>query len=106
MKGSVNSNSNGGIPFGLLYNQGHAKEVKCYPNPFADNLYIECEEDITGIEVYNITGALVWSSKPAAGTRKMSWNGNDKNGIAMATGVYVLKLKTANGTAMCKVQKR
>jgi uncharacterized protein (TIGR02145 family) len=76
-----------------------ADQVKCYPNPFADQLTIEIrltEPKKLEVSIYDLNGKLVRSLfKGDAGTSEtLIWDGTNGNGAKMGSGTYILK---ANG---------
>jgi len=73
-----------------------------YPNPFNPETQIDYELHVDGqvdLSIYNINGQLVSnlvSSNLDAGSYNVIWNGMDSNGAEVASGVYIMQLKTAN----------
>ncbi len=67
-----------------------------YPNPAADRLYIECSEQVSRIDVMDVTGRTV-----------MTLNGNQSsiNTQALNAGVYMLRVVTEQGTSTRKFVK-
>jgi hypothetical protein len=76
-----------------------ADQMKCYPNPFVDQLTIEIrltEPKKLEVSIYDLNGKLVRSLfKGEAGTSEtLIWDGTNGNGAKMGSGTYILK---ANG---------
>jgi hypothetical protein len=76
-----------------------ADQVKCYPNPFVDQLTIEIrltQPKELEVSIYDLNGKLVRSLfKGDAGTSEtLFWDGTNGNGAKMGSGTYILK---ANG---------
>jgi len=77
--------------------------LRAYPNPFSDNLKIEYympNFDIADFAVYNIKGQKVTdfhNKQDYPGQNLLVWDGKDKNGKRLATGVYIIRLKTWEG---------
>jgi len=76
-----------------------ADQVKCYPNPFADQLTIEIrltEPKKLEVSIYDLNGKLVRSlfNGEAGTSETMVWDGTNGNGAKMGSGTYLLK---ANG---------
>jgi flagellar hook assembly protein FlgD len=70
-----------------------------YPNPFNPSTTIEyslAQEDNVSLEVFNILGqhivTLVDDILPA-GEYQAIWNGVDKNGIPVSSGIYLYRIR-------------
>lgn len=74
----------------------NAAEIKLYPNPADDKLYIETEDEIMSIQVYDINGRGI----------NVSYNSNSINTSPLSAGIYTIKINTARGTSTHKVLKR
>jgi hypothetical protein len=79
-----------------------------YPNPFNAETRIEFET--TGgrasLEIFNITGALVntlTTDNLSAGRHSVIWNGADRAGNAVSSGVYFYRLKDSGTSEMRKM---
>ena len=73
--------------------------VVLYPNPVSDKLTVEATEAIDNIEIFNITGALVYSQK----------NCTDMVEIQTAdlpAGTYVIRLTTQSATEVRRFVKK
>ena len=69
-----------------------------YPNPVNDRLFIDTDEAIDEVSVYNILGVSVYSTKSLTG-----------NGISVADltkGIYFVKIKTDKGEAVKRFIKK
>ncbi|WP_027376000.1 T9SS type A sorting domain-containing protein [Kaistella palustris] len=73
-------------------------QVRIYPNPVEDVLYLSNATKITGIEIYNLSGQKVLSAQ------KITDQG--LNVSKLAKGAYILKIKTGNETQSIKVLKK
>ncbi len=79
------------------------KHVYAYPNPWvpgepADQLTIGGLPDGTiGVEVYNVEGQLVFSDKSVA-VNKGFWEGDNKRGNPVSSGMYILRITTGGLT--------
>ena len=69
----------------------HAISFDIYPNPVSDKLTVEATEAIDHIEVFSLTGALVFSQKNC--TEKVEINTTE-----MPAGAYVIRMTTQNTT--------
>jgi len=82
--------------------------IKNYPNPFNPSTKIEYAMPVRGelsIKIYNVRGELVKTlidDVIAAGPGYVTWDGTDKNGAVVASGVYFYESKAFGET---KVQK-
>jgi len=72
-----------------------------YPNPFNPTTSISFNLPVAGhveLAVYNLLGqkvATVIDGTLAAGQHEVIWNGSDQNGVAVSSGVYFYRLKSA-----------
>ena len=73
-----------------------------YPNPFGGQTTIEFalpqQADVT-LAVYDVTGRQVnvlRSGMMPAGTHQVQWSGRSANGAALASGVYLVRLKAGD----------
>jgi hypothetical protein len=71
--------------------------AKVYPNPFKENIKIDVLEEVIKAELYDITGKLI----PISLDKKKIINT-----VALSSGVYYLKLKSAFKTQTLKVVKQ
>ena len=69
-----------------------------YPNPVSDKLTIEASEAIDNIEVFNITGAKVFSQKSF--TEKVEINTTD-----LSAGTYIIRMTTKNASEVRRFVK-
>lgn len=80
-----------------------ALRLSSYPNPFNPattiSFYLKTKADVH-LKIYNIKGQLVYSHKRnnlATGQHMMSWDGQDKQGKELSSGLYLYKLTTDKG---------
>ncbi|MFB0516613.1 MAG: glycosyl hydrolase 53 family protein [Candidatus Neomarinimicrobiota bacterium] len=75
-----------------------------YPNPFNTSTVVTYQipdRSYLAISVYDLQGRLVRqldSGIKEPGTHTLSWNGEDSNGVGVASGVYYLVLKTGGSS--------
>ena len=80
---------------------GTATLVSGYPNPFnaaAEIAWSLAREGPVDLAVHDVTGRRVRtlaSSRHAAGHHRTRWDGRDDGGAAAASGVYIVRLRTA-----------
>ncbi|MDD4308984.1 MAG: T9SS type A sorting domain-containing protein, partial [Candidatus Cloacimonetes bacterium] len=80
-----------------------------YPNPFNPVTTISYEiasEGLAKIEIFNLKGQLVKtlvSESKASGPHKVVWNGTDKYGRKVASGLYQYRLTTKEGSITKKM---
>ncbi|MBD3287190.1 T9SS type A sorting domain-containing protein, partial [candidate division KSB1 bacterium] len=73
-----------------------------YPNPFNQSTKIEYEihqATYVVLNIYNILGQIVASlidEKQVPGRYSLDWNGVDKNGSPLSSGIYICRMTTAN----------
>jgi hypothetical protein len=78
-------------------------ELQNYPNPFNPITYIEfnlSQAEKVDIRIFNIKGQLVKSylgETYIAGKNMKSWDGTDKNGNGLSSGVYFYQVTTESG---------
>ncbi len=83
--------------------------LAAYPNPFRDKALIRCQIPVAGrvsLRVLDATGREVTeicNRRLAANTYTFTWNGSDRDGRAVAAGVYFYELETPNSTLHQKV---
>ncbi|MDX9976546.1 MAG: PKD domain-containing protein, partial [Candidatus Cloacimonadales bacterium] len=73
--------------------------ISAYPNPFNPNINIEFNRSSTNtesvqIDIYNIRGQKIqnlYDQNTNEKTIRLSWNGVDKNGKIMPSGIYFIK---------------
>jgi len=87
-----------------------ALSVATYPNPFNPSLNISVEvlnsNDPVNIAVYNVKGQKVknlHNGLPTANRFSVVWNGNDENGVSMASGVYFIRVNNQTQQDMKRV---
>jgi len=79
-----------------------------FPNPFNPIVNIDYEipeETNLQINIYSITGELVYSqnSTQIPGFFRFTWDGNDKEGQTVSSGIYIISFKTKNYNQIRKV---
>jgi len=80
-----------------------------HPNPFQGSTAIDYQLPQGGkvnLSVYNISGQLVATlveGQQPAGRHRTIWDGRDSQGIPVAGGVYLCRLKTISGAAVRKM---
>jgi hypothetical protein len=80
-----------------------------YPNPFNPTTTIEYAIPAAGrvtLEVYNMLGERVASlvdNMQEAGFYRVGWDGRDNNGAAVATGVYLYRVKSGDFSSVRKL---
>ncbi len=77
-------------------NEATALSVKCYPNPFSDQVTIEIQlqkSQNLDVKIYDSTGRLIKTlyKGDADQNERLIWDGRNQNGVKMPSGSYVLK---------------
>jgi flagellar hook assembly protein FlgD len=77
--------------------QSDEMSVKCYPNPFSEQVTIEIELPKPGdlkVEVFDSAGRLIETLYKGDANQKESliWDGIGQNGMKMPSGTYLLKV--------------
>jgi photosystem II stability/assembly factor-like uncharacterized protein len=84
-------------------------QLNCFPNPFRDETNITFElsqKENVLLKVYDLQGRKVASllnKTMPAGKHAVKWNGSNDEGINVASGSYILKIKTGNKSETRKV---
>jgi hypothetical protein len=79
------------------------------PNPFSGSTTIRFDaksNNLVTIEVYNVKGqkvATVVNNERSTGYQSVNWNGTDKNGEKLPSGVYLYKMKSGSFSATKKM---
>lgn len=81
-------------------NENSHNTISVYPNPFSDKIYIDSQENLSSIEITDLTGKIV--SK-----EKFHFKNKQLNTSGLTKGVYILKIKTTTGKSFTqKIVKR
>jgi hypothetical protein len=79
---------------------GSPKLFQNFPNPFNPSTAIEYElphDAIVGLKIFNLLGeevATLAASRHSPGRQRITWNGRDRNGNRVSSGVYLYSLDT------------
>lgn len=79
-----------------------------YPNPITHSAEIKYELDFSqniSLDIHNLRGQHVrslHSGNALKGTHTASWDARDHNGSKVANGIYLLSLKTRNGSSVLR----
>jgi hypothetical protein len=110
-----NNSSEASIDFEVSINQNGSrivKNVKIYPNPFRDNVFLELENAFAGekvdirLEIYDIVGQRVtekvWIydnsiARPGA-YKELAWDGTKSDGTKLPAGTYFCKIGLKSDT--------
>ncbi|MFB0509436.1 MAG: FG-GAP-like repeat-containing protein, partial [bacterium] len=72
-------------------------ELIVCPNPFHKSVNFSCaNEKILSLSIYDAMGRLVTSHKPKVTGHCFTWDGQDKIGRLVRSGVYFVRIHTAN----------
>lgn len=82
--------------------------VKAYPNPATEQVMITFDNvnnEPTEIAIYDLTGRQITTlpNKTTAGTNSVNWDLKSSNGTKVASGLYLIKLKTPTKTTSTKL---
>ena len=75
-------------------------ELKSYPNPFQNQVRILFrleKASILDANIISTDGKIIrtlFSGRMESGLNHLDWNGNDKNGLKAASGVYLINIRT------------
>ena len=70
-----------------------------YPNPVSDKLYVKTENDVEEVTIYNLTGVAVYNEE--CRMKNVELNVADLN-----SGVYFIKVRTANSEVINRIIKK
>jgi len=73
------------------------QNLKIFPNPASELLFLECDQPIREIDILNMAGQHIYSS------RKMNLNSSAVNVADLEEGVYLIKVRLDNATLLRKV---
>jgi len=79
-----------------------AEELNIYPNPVINSttiLFSVPQSGNVAIQIFDLSGRLITTlanQKMQAGNHQLTWNANDKNGNAVSSGIYLLRLNTGS----------
>jgi hypothetical protein len=85
------------LPTGVTDLVENSAQIKCYPNPFADEITIEIRNPkrskIT-VDIYNITGERITNLITGISDEQVDivWNGTNDKGQKVVPGVYICKM--------------
>jgi len=80
------------------------RELKIYPNPGSDNIYIEFENDQQqqiDLSIFDMNGKhqiTLFSETRPQGMYRQLWNGKDNKGKQLSAGQYLIRLKSGRNT--------
>lgn len=105
---TLNTNINDNPKYSIIGKQSnlHKMNVKCYPNPFNNELTIEFGEGVRLIEIYDILGRKVFSDKVMDNKKSYTWNGKDAQSNELPSGMYMVVAATDNERYTVKVMKQ
>lgn len=86
--------------------------LKSFPNPFTEHTelhYTLIEESPVQVKVFDMLGqevqTLVQEDQPE-GEHSVQWDGRNRQGQSMPTGLYIMQLKTGEETSAVRVMKQ
>ncbi|MFA6571766.1 MAG: T9SS type A sorting domain-containing protein, partial [Bacteroidota bacterium] len=80
-------------------NKEKIRNFRVYPNPFESGTTFSFDSEISGnsvdIEIYDILGSKITTinSIISEGENRINWNGRDRSGSKLKSGVYFARLK-------------
>jgi hypothetical protein len=100
------------LPIGLYYNSSalpgvqdpgsrpSEQALRVFPNPARGKVRFALPAPARSVAIYNLAGKLV---RTLSGSGPLSWDGSDSRGILAAPGLYVIRARTATGTASARL---
>lgn len=103
--GKLNLNSTG------IFNQKNTLkfEISSFPNPFNPSTEIHFKLPVNSevtITIYDILGKELWQTKTASletGEHAVAWNGKNKSGNQVSSGIYLCRLSFKNYSGIIKL---
>ncbi len=80
-------------------------KLKFYPNPFSERLTIELPDGATSINIYDMTGRIVYNTT-IENQSSFTWNGYSNSSAELAPGTYVVVIHTKDKRYTATVVKR
>ena len=82
--------------------------VKIYPNPFNSNsleqgMIIANLTPSADIKIYNLAGELIRTLKYSNASGQAVWDGSNDSGNKVSSGIYIIYIKSDQGTKKVKV---
>jgi hypothetical protein len=79
------------------FTQSEKMSIKCYPNPFSEQVTIEIElpkPQHLEVNIYDVSGRLIKAlySGISGETQKLTWDGRNEAGAKMVSGTYLIKI--------------
>jgi hypothetical protein len=76
-----------------LYPSHTAENISASPNPFRSAAYVSYKVKNAGsLKIYNVSGKVVKSFNTKAGSGKVMWDGTDKAGKRVSSGIYIARI--------------
>lgn len=82
--------------------------LRCYPNPFQNNITIETGIPINenfNLEIYDVSGKLIKKFINKQLQNNYSWDGRNMNGDDMLPGLYIVQLVSRGKAETVKIVK-
>ncbi|OQX74138.1 MAG: hypothetical protein B6D61_11860 [Bacteroidetes bacterium 4484_249] len=89
--------------------RGQASNLICYPNPFKDKATIEYtlgKKSMVDVSIYNMRGQKIKTLNNKilqAGKHTHTWDGTDKIGKEVNSGIYIIRLAASRQKHSCKI---
>lgn len=81
------------------------ENVIVYPNPIkrsTGKLNIRSPESVTSVEIYNLSGTLIYERYDTDYAKSAIWNLNNQHDQKVACGIYICVIKDSTGTVTAK----
>jgi hypothetical protein len=92
----------------LVSSSSPVNSLSAFPNPFNPRTVVSFElnrKSNVKLDVYNVRGQIIknlLNTSLSAGEHRVEWNGRDKSAKTAASGIYFMKLETANQSKIIK----
>jgi len=82
------------------------KDIRIFPNPFSENVYIEnnsLDKYIHLIAVYEVSGSLIWMGEYKEGqSKRIKWKGAGSSNTPLHKGIYLMRLTFSDGNQITR----
>jgi len=108
-RGMNGGGQGGGPQAGVPVSKPYREVFAVYPNPVKDQAQIEYSLKALGevdLVVYDVMGRLVRSVVEGVvqvGVHRVSWDGKDRDGRKVSSGIYLVKLSSPDQSKMARL---
>jgi outer membrane protein assembly factor BamB len=104
--GSISATLADGLLIKARIVQTDLSRVRAFPIPYNPNFGNMTFDNLTAdasIKLFTISGQLIATLDNSAGNGRATWNGSNDSGTRIASGIYIVFIKSASGTKKLKI---